>query len=46
MKRTLLVFSAAILFLSSLAIPTVVRADGGTGGGGGQNCSGGTVCKP
>jgi hypothetical protein len=45
MKRMLLVLSAAIVFLSTLAIPTVVRADGG-GGNCGSCCSQGQVCKP
>jgi hypothetical protein len=41
-KRTLLVLAAAILFLNTLVIPTVARADGGgTGGTCGQ-----TICKP
>lgn len=48
MKRTLLALTAALLFLSSLAIPTAVRADGGGGNGGGnsQNCTPPQVCKP
>jgi hypothetical protein len=44
-KRMLLVLSAAVLALSSLAVPTAVRADGGNGGGS-QNCPPPTVCKP
>jgi hypothetical protein len=44
MKRILLVLSAAILFLSTLAAPSIVRADGGIGGGG--NCPPPQVCKP
>jgi hypothetical protein len=46
-KRTLLILAAAVLFLSSLAIPTAVRADGSGGGGGNnQNCVPPQVCKP
>ena len=41
MKRTLLVLAAAVLFLNTLVIPTVARADNP----GGTSC-GGTVCKP
>lgn len=44
MKRVLLVLGAAVLFLNTLVIPTVVRADGG--GGTGTNCGGGQICKP
>lgn len=44
MKRVLLVLGAAILFLNTLVIPTVVRADGG--GGTGTNCGGTGLCKP
>ena len=29
MKRMLLVLGAAVLFLNTLVVPTVVRADGG-----------------
>jgi hypothetical protein len=43
MKRMLLVLGAAIVFLSTLVVPTVVMADGG--GVGGTNC-GNTMCKP
>jgi hypothetical protein len=43
-KRTLLFLAAAVLFLSSLAIPTAVRADGG--GGNNQNCLPPQICKP
>lgn len=43
MKRVLLVLGAAVLFLNTLVIPTVVRADGG--GNGGTGC-GNTICKP
>ena len=42
-KRVLLVVGAAVLFLSTFVIPTVVRADGGNGGTTG---CGGTLCKP
>ena len=42
MKRALLILGAAVLFLNTLVIPTVVRADGGTGT---TNC-GKTLCKP
>jgi len=38
----LLVVSAAILFLSTLAVPTAVLADGGSGNTG----CGNTLCKP
>ncbi len=38
MKRALLVLAAAVLFLNTLVIPTVVRAEGG------GTCSG--ACKP
>jgi len=41
-KRMLLVLGAAVVFLSTLAVPTVVRADGGVGG---TNCDG-KMCKP
>ncbi|MGA8343936.1 MAG: hypothetical protein ABR881_15480 [Candidatus Sulfotelmatobacter sp.] len=42
MKRALLILGAAVLFLNTLVIPTIVKADGGgTGGGCGQ-----TICKP
>jgi hypothetical protein len=43
-KRVLLVLGAALLFLNTLVVPTVVRADGG--GGSGTNCGGNTICKP
>jgi hypothetical protein len=43
MKRMLLVLGAAVLFVSTLAIPTALHADGG--GNGGTTC-GNTVCKP
>jgi hypothetical protein len=42
-KRALLVLGVAVLFLNTLVIPTVVRADGG---GTGTNCGGNTLCKP
>jgi hypothetical protein len=41
MKRMLLVLAAAVLFLNTLVVPTVVHADGV----GGTNC-GGKMCKP
>lgn len=44
MKRVLLVLGAAVLFLNTLVVPTVVRADGG--GGSNTNCGGSTICKP
>jgi len=42
-KRVLLVFGAAIVFLSTLVTPTLVKADGG---GGGTTSCGGAMCKP
>ena len=42
-KRTLLIVAAAVMFLSTLVIPTVARADGGAGS---TNCGGNSVCKP
>jgi len=42
-KRVLLVLGAAVLFVSTLVTPTVVRADGGNGTS--TNC-GGAMCKP
>ncbi len=42
-RRVLLAIAAAVMFLSTLAVPPVAHADGG--GGGGTNCNG-TVCKP
>jgi hypothetical protein len=42
-KRALLVIATAVLFISTLAVPTVVHADGG---GDGSNCSGNGPCKP
>jgi hypothetical protein len=41
-KRALMVLAAAVLFLNTLVIPTVARADGGGTGG---DC-GKTLCKP
>jgi hypothetical protein len=43
MKRILLVLGATVLFLNTLMIPTVVRADGGATS---TNCGGSTICKP
>jgi hypothetical protein len=43
-KRTLLIVAAAVLFLNTLVVPTLVHADGGSGNGG--NCSGSQACKP
>jgi len=43
-KRVLLVLGAAVVFLSTLVTPTIVRADGG--GGMGTNCGGNQICKP
>lgn len=42
-KRALLVVAAALMFLNTLVIPTVVNADGGSGT---TNCGGNTLCKP
>jgi hypothetical protein len=42
-KRALLVVAAALMFLSTLAVPTVAHADGGAGG---TNCGGNAGCKP
>jgi hypothetical protein len=41
-KRMLLVLGAALVFLSTLVVPTVVMADGGSTS---TNC-GGQMCKP
>lgn len=41
MKRMLPILGAAVMFLSTLVVPTVVRADGPTN----TNC-GSTMCKP
>ena len=43
MKRVLLVVGAAVLFLTNLVTPTLVKADGG--GGTSTGCSG-KMCKP
>jgi len=43
-KRVLLVIGVAVLFINSLVVPTVVRADGGSGLG--TNCGGNSMCKP
>jgi hypothetical protein len=42
-KKALLVFAAAVLFLSTVVVPTVAHADGGPLGG---TCSGSSACKP
>lgn len=42
MKRTLLVLAAALLFLNTLVVPTLVHADGNPTG---TSCNGG-MCKP
>lgn len=42
MKRMLLVLSTAVIFITTLVVPTVVMADGGPGGTG----CGTTMCKP
>ena len=39
-KRMLLVVAAAVMFLSTLAVPNLAKADNGTG-----TC-GTTICKP
>ena len=43
MKRTLLILAAAVLFVNTLVIPTVVRADGTPTS---TACPGPTLCKP
>ena len=43
MKRVLLTLGAAVLFLTTLVTPTLVKADGG--GGTSTGCNGG-MCKP
>ena len=43
MKRALLAVATAVLFLTTLVTPTVVRADGG---GNATNCGGSGLCKP
>jgi hypothetical protein len=43
-KRALLVVAAALMFLSTLAVPTIAHADGGVGT---TSCGGGNnMCKP
>jgi hypothetical protein len=42
MKRMLLVLSAAILFVSTLVVPTAAMADGGSS----STSCGQTLCKP
>jgi hypothetical protein len=42
MKRALLMVAATLMFLSTLAVPTVAHADGV----GGTSCGGNGVCKP
>jgi hypothetical protein len=42
-KRLLLVAVAAVMLLSSLAVPTVAHADGGPGG---TSCGGNGQCRP
>ena len=44
MKRVFFVLGTAVLFLSTLLTPTMVKADGASQSGGG-NC-GGIACKP
>jgi hypothetical protein len=41
MKRILLVLAATVIFLTTLAVPNIARADGPSG----TNCNGG-ICKP
>jgi hypothetical protein len=41
-KRTLLMLAAAVLFVNTLVIPTVARADGGAG----STSCGTKLCKP
>jgi hypothetical protein len=44
MKRTLLIIATVLMFLNTIAVPTVAHADGG---GGGSNCSGSSgLCRP
>jgi hypothetical protein len=43
MKRMLLALAAALLFLNTLMIPTVVHADGGPNQG---DCTPNVNCKP
>ena len=42
MKRIVLVVAAAVLFVSTFVVPTVVRADGGAT----STSCGGHMCKP
>jgi hypothetical protein len=42
-KRILLVVAAALMFINTLVIPSVVHADGGANG---TNCGGNSMCKP
>ena len=42
MKRMLLVIAAALMFLNTVAVPTVAHADGV----GGTSCGGSGSCKP
>ena len=42
MKRTLLILGAAVLFLNSLVIPTLLHADGGAT----STSCGRILCKP
>jgi hypothetical protein len=42
-KRMLLVVAAALMFVNTLVIPTVLHADGGVGT---TNCGGNSICKP
>lgn len=41
-KRILLVVAAAILFINTLAVPTMAHADGV----GGTSCGGSGTCRP
>jgi hypothetical protein len=44
MKRNLLIIAAVLMFLNTIAVPTVAHADGGSAGG---NCSGNSgLCRP
>ena len=43
MKRLLFVVAATLMFLSTLAVPTVANADGGPGA---TSCGGNGSCKP
>jgi hypothetical protein len=42
-KRILLAVAAAVIFLNTLVIPTILHADGGAGG---TSCGGNAMCKP